>query len=464
MQRVQLRLYLEELQSFAAGDILQSTLKCAFCVISSPFPAVATRGRSLESARSMVVQLLTGVTADILATGQVQTEAVIPKGTKGKVAADLMDVPAATLHPETRHAEIRIKFANGTRKQPVYFQFHVQVNLRTPSGLQQVTLSRWVGWGDCCYHHFFFFFRARLNHSLPTHSEVTPPAISVTNEVQWEEAEGILVEKQAFQENSTCAWFALANVLQRHMIDATRQPVTSLSRIYGQVELTYFHHFLGGGAQVSVDAFREWWKWYGKAMHKVRYTKHILTLFLSGCLFGFIAKQDMELALRDQPPGTFMVRFSERNPGSFSIAYVLQSENDPTQSMVRHYLVSQEDITQRRSLADFLGESPALTHFLRYECSSGFNLAPTPLGPSVRYCREEKNSILQEYYAKREVLTVTSGYDRTLVSQPPQPVLLVDEDRERKRKVSNSGLAHPPAPPFLLDFGQCDEADYWDAE
>jgi hypothetical protein len=46
--------------------------------------------------------------------------------------------------------------------------------------------------------------------------------------------------------------------------------------------------------------------------------------------------------------------------------------------MVRHYLVSSEDITQRKSLADFIGDSPALTHFLRFIPQSGFSLVASP--------------------------------------------------------------------------------------
>ncbi len=92
---------------------------------------------------------------DILQTGAVRAEAVIPKGTKGKLAADLMETHTSMLAPDTFHAEFRLKFANSTRKQPVFFQFHVSVNLRTPTGAQQFDLS----------------------------STLTRPTISVTNEV-----------------------------------------------------------------------------------------------------------------------------------------------------------------------------------------------------------------------------------------------------------------------------------------
>ncbi len=267
-----------------------------------------------------------------------------------------MENNSAALQPDTRHAEFRLKFANGTRKQPVQFQFRVQVSTGRPGG---------------------------GSDRVEVASAVTPPSISVTNEVQWEEAEGMLLERVAFQHGEQCSWPSMCNYLQRHLIHATRQNVCQLARIFSLAELSYFQKTFFRSNTVSVPQFEDFWKWYGKAAHKIRYSKHVLALFLQGLLFGFIAKPEMELALSGRPPGTFMIRFSERNAGSFSIAYVSQDPNANGASMIRHYLVSHEDITQRKSLADFVGESPALTHFLRLVPRSGFNLVASPLGNAV---------------------------------------------------------------------------------
>ena len=387
IQLEQIRLYLNEVRN-DGGPL------CAIAIISHPFPTVATRGRTVDGA-AIVVQLLTGATVDLLEAGPVRAEAVIPKGTKGKLQADLMENNSASLLAETRHAEFKLKFANGTRKQPVQFQFRVQVSANRPGGVQR--------------------FEVR--------SAVTPPTISVTNEVQWEEAEGILIERVAFQYGNLCTWQSLCNHLQRHLIHATRQNVLQLQRIFSLAEFSYFQKVFFQNQSVTMENFQEFWKWYGKATHKIRYSKNVLSLFLGGYLFGFIAKSDMELALSGRPHGTFMIRFSERNAGSFSIAYVTQDPNsNGGASMIRHYLVSHEDITQRKSLADFIGESPALTHFLRYIPSSGFNLVASPLGPSVEYELQEKHSALRDFYAKRDPIQHTSGYDSQLNPQPPAHV------------------------------------------
>jgi hypothetical protein len=176
IQSEQLRLYLNEIRN-------EGGPRCAIALISHPFPMVATRGRTLEG-QPLTVQLLTGAAVDLLNADNVRAEpkpSLGPKGEScacfyaskplfgralfflcpeakgGKVPSDLMDNTTATLQLDTRHAEFRLKFANGTRKQPVYFQFHVNISLR-----------RTGGGGE---------------EQLQVTSKPTPPTISVTNEV-----------------------------------------------------------------------------------------------------------------------------------------------------------------------------------------------------------------------------------------------------------------------------------------
>ncbi len=142
-----------------------------------------------------------------------------------------MDGQTSQLQPETRHAEFRLKFSNGTRKQPVQFQFRLGVTVaRQGGGSEYVEVT----------------------------SKVTPPTISVTNEVQWEEAEGMLIERVAFQFQEQCSWSTLCNYLQRHLIHATRQNICQLQRIFCLAELSYFQRaFFGGSGMAKVDQFAE---------------------------------------------------------------------------------------------------------------------------------------------------------------------------------------------------------------
>ena len=51
-------------------------------------------------------------------------------------------------------------------------------------------------------------------------------------------------------------------------------------------------------------------------------------------LYGFITREEVEMALSDQAPGTFLLRFSERHSGQIGIAYVGNHVNQ-----IKHYLV-----------------------------------------------------------------------------------------------------------------------------
>lgn len=106
-----------------------------------------------------------------------------------------------------------------------------------------------------------------------------------------------------FAPSQTCPWFSLANHLQRHIVEGTRQTIDDLVRIFGQVELSYFHRtFFGGASMVSVDSFIEFWKWYGKAVHKVSRTRLSWDYLMHASDFFFL--------LRFATQSTFCLSFS----------------------------------------------------------------------------------------------------------------------------------------------------------
>jgi len=55
--------------------------------------------------------------------------------------------------------------------------------------------------------------------------------------------------------------------------------------------------------------------------------------------------------LRDHRTGTFIIRFSDSLPGSFAVAY---KADDTGPDRVRHYLIKPEEISNTKSLPDFL--------------------------------------------------------------------------------------------------------------
>lgn len=75
---------------------------------------------------------------------------------------------------------------------------------------------------------------------------------------------------------------------------------------------------------MSVDAFRSFWNdWFSVAITGIRHSRLINEFWKRGYIMGFISKVGAENLLNGQrcPPGTFLLRFSERAPGSFAIAY-----------------------------------------------------------------------------------------------------------------------------------------------
>jgi len=59
-------------------------------------------------------------------------------------------------------------------------------------------------------------------------------------------------------------------------------------------------------------------------------------------------------------PGTFLIRFSESHGGRFAIGYVnLHGES------VKHYLVSQNDVSGKKTISDFLSECDQFMHVLQ---------------------------------------------------------------------------------------------------
>jgi len=67
-------------------------------------------------------------------------------------------------------------------------------------------------------------------------------------------------------------------------------------------------------------------------------------------VFSFMSKEDCQKALAQQGLGTFLIRFSESNPGMLAIAYVCEDESE----RILNCLIKNEDIGSNKSLPEFL--------------------------------------------------------------------------------------------------------------
>ncbi|XP_007420452.1 signal transducer and activator of transcription 4 [Python bivittatus] len=67
------------------------------------------------------------------------------------------------------------------------------------------------------------------------------------------------------------------------------------------------------------------WTWLEAILDLIK--KHILPLWIDGCIMGFVNKEKERALLKDKKPGTFLLRFSESNLGGITFTWVSQSEN-----------------------------------------------------------------------------------------------------------------------------------------
>jgi len=78
-------------------------------------------------------------------------------------------------------------------------------------------------------------------------------------------------------------------------------------------------------------------------------------------LYGFMGREDVNAALFNQEPGTFIIRFSERFAGQFAIAYI----GNEAPNKIKHYLVQPNDTAAaKKTLPDFLDECRQFTKLL----------------------------------------------------------------------------------------------------
>ncbi|NXO85841.1 STAT1 protein, partial [Sitta europaea] len=78
------------------------------------------------------------------------------------------------------------------------------------------------------------------------------------------------------------------------------------------------------------------WLWIEGILELIK--KHLLCLWNDGCIVGFISKERERALLKDQSPGTFLLRFSESTKeGAITFTWVEESQNEPQFHSVEPY-------------------------------------------------------------------------------------------------------------------------------
>jgi hypothetical protein len=203
-------------------------------------------------------------------------------------------------------------------------------------------------------------------HSMTLSMETSPasyPIVVKTNENQWGEAEGMLLRHSIFENSQLPSaqshWFRFVNWLQRRYLQATKQNLHSPARPLTQEDFRYISRLKFGGdspSSITAAQFDRFWEWFGPSLHKLRYSRHLGTLWTQGLVAGFLTREEADHCLRNEQPGTFLIRFSERAPGKFAVAFqgsTMDGQN--LQLRVKHYLLKNDDtMGAKKTLPDFL--------------------------------------------------------------------------------------------------------------
>jgi len=393
--KTQVQLFRQELQQLTLPQQRQNRCIAALLITEQPFALVITKGKQLDD-DPLVVQLLSGTNLDLHSFSKVTATVVWEnhqsKGQSTTAQQKTLDTDTQVMDGYRRLSRWNLKFSNGTRKNSISLRFAIQLQIGAPHILPAVTVE----------------------------SETSNPFIVITNECQWEEAEGLLIKKEVFGDLPDKEWAHFANVLQRHFLRATRQDPVKPTRCLSMTDFFYLHEkFFGNAPKISSKDFESFWSWFGKGMQKLRYQRHLCPLWLSGLLYGLVSRDDVHNALIDAEPGSFLIRLSERHPGSFAVAYRVD-DVDPN-NRVRHYLIKPDDTAgSKKTLPDFLADQPTFSKLLQVVITN-FDQRP------VLYTHQ-KDTVLDQYYSKRNVVATVNGYDETIPRNTMTPSSPSSED------------------------------------
>jgi len=340
-QMEQVTLYSKEATEFFDPQLREKSGRCcaSLILVRSPFPMVSSKGKTLD--KPVRVRLLKGANQELKRDSKFEATTTAEQVSRVPLQ-NVLDITKTEDKTEDT-TELRLKIVNGSRMLPVTLKVSVPVT----SAAGPVMLE-----------------------TLPSR-----PFVIITNESQFEDGNAALLRYLAFENGSSTEWPHFANVLQEHFMRVTKQadlinenPESMMmdtesgvpTRAMSVHDLEYLHkRFFNNDAVVTTTQFLEFWKWFGKVIVRMRSTKQIASMWRKGFLWAFNSRSEIEAALMQYPPGTFVTRFSERNCGLFAVAY--RAYDQP----VRHYLVKAEEISQQRTLPDFLCEIHDLTVALR---------------------------------------------------------------------------------------------------
>ncbi|GAM21902.1 hypothetical protein SAMD00019534_050770 [Acytostelium subglobosum LB1] len=365
----QLTLLHQEVQGILNPSSQTSKPNVCLVVKTQPFPVVITKGKQL-SENQLVVQILTGARLNFNLHGPVKATLICDSSPSSKSnPTQQLEMDSQPIYPANLTAHFPLKFLAGTRKSSVNLKFGVNI-------------------------------RDMDNMTTAVESDASNPFVVITNECQWEGSAGVLLKKDAFDGQLEIPWPQFINTLQRHFLIATKQDPVRPKRPLSQFDFKYIQvQFFAGRTLIHQQDFDKFWNWFGKSMQTLRYQRHISALWQEGIIYGYMDRQESDNALAGQDPGTFIIRFSERNPGQFGIAYI----GTEMPYRIKHYLVQPNDTAAaKKTFPDFLAEHPQFINILQW--TKGPDGQP-------RFLKCHKDSALGSFAPKKVQPTPVGGYE-----------------------------------------------------
>lgn len=201
---------------------------------------------------------------------------------------------------------------------------------------------------------------------------------------------------EAFGDATEISWAKFANTLQSYYLGATRQNPEQPNRPLTLKDFEFLNALkFDSSTTVTLQAFDNFWEWFGAALEKIRHQKNLCPLWLKGYIYGFISKVDSEKLLSSFEEGSFLIRLSDRFPGKYACAYVYDGT-------VHHSLIKDTDVAgNKRTLVDFLHEIDHVRTIIQVRCDFNGHL-------QLNKC--VKNDMLQEFLSEKQE-SCTPGYE-----------------------------------------------------
>eukprot|EP00455_Lapot_gusevi_P051606 TRINITY_DN7732_c0_g1_i1.p1 TRINITY_DN7732_c0_g1~~TRINITY_DN7732_c0_g1_i1.p1 ORF type:complete len:223 (+),score=38.88 TRINITY_DN7732_c0_g1_i1:157-825(+) len=121
------------------------------------------------------------------------------------------------------------------------------------------------------------------------------------------------------------SWRELDHALYRYYTGVTQcydRPLVDTDLQYIRSQVENLGGLPAGNPDVPLSAFARFWFWFEEAVRCARATARLWGNPRQILIHGFLSRSRAVQLLQDQPVGTFLVRFSDSQPGKFGVAYV----------------------------------------------------------------------------------------------------------------------------------------------